>query len=189
MQEAMISTTPEAFIFMKVGEHAREPFNLILERKNREFREAGRIFWGYGGTACHPLKQVQPFARLQVKKHGAIYLLMEKIESHADPDVLPATEYSEDGIVWTPIPEGIEVTGSRYALVLDEIKPGELNLNLGSYEVGIGPSRGKTASDYIQGRIDKGCFSMKETAALTGVPEKTLSFQAALQDPYAVMLR
>jgi hypothetical protein len=37
---------PEAFIFMKVGNHASENFNAILERKNRERERAGRIFWG-----------------------------------------------------------------------------------------------------------------------------------------------
>ena len=37
---------PTAFIFMKVGNHAGETFESILERKRREFDRAGKIFLG-----------------------------------------------------------------------------------------------------------------------------------------------
>ncbi len=186
----MLTKTPESFIFMKVGEHAGEPFEKILERKNHEFKEAGMIFWGYGGTACHPLRQVQPFARLQIKQHGSIYLLMEKISSHADPDLVPASQYSEDGINWQEIPSGIKVIGSRYALVLDEIKPGQLEICIDYFEVGIGPSRGKVASEYLTGRIDKACLSSKQNpTALGSAEKKTTSLYAKLLKPYAVMLK
>src|SRR4051812_41611270 len=113
-------TLPDCFLFMKVGDHAGEPWEAILERKRREFTKAGMIFWGYGGTACHPLSQVQPFARLSIKQQGRIFLVMEHIDSKADPDIVPATQYSSDGINWKPIPEGISVLGSKYAFVLDE---------------------------------------------------------------------
>jgi hypothetical protein len=92
-----MNNPPEALIFMKVGNHASENFEAILERKNHECERAGRIFWGDGGTACHSLMQVQPFARLYVKKQGCIYLPMEPIDSKTDPDIDPAREYSDDG--------------------------------------------------------------------------------------------
>jgi len=182
---------PEAFIFMKVGEHAGEAWEAILERKNKEYQAAGRIFWGYGGTTCHPLRQVQPFARRQAKKQGAIYLLMEPIVSHALPEVLPATEYSADGVNWQPIPQGVNVIGSRYALVLDEIRPGDLEIDTDSYAVGIGPSRGKHATDYIQGRVDKACLErapVPRSAGPSGTVRVT-KFTAKLLEPYAVLLR
>jgi hypothetical protein len=186
----MISKVPEAFVFMKVGDHAREDFNSILDRKHQEFERTGRIFWGYGGMACHPLTQVQPFVRMQAQKYGAVYLLMEKIDSNADPDIVPATMYSEDGVNWMKIPDGIEVIGSRYALVLDEIKPGDLELSVVNYEVGIGPSRGKNASEYIEGRIDKACLvsTSKETKSVE--PKiKRITICARLLEPYAVLLK
>ena len=142
---------PQAFIFMKVGNHAGETFETILERKRLELTEAGRMFWGYGGTTLHPIRHVQPFARLWVQNAGSIQMIMEPIDSRADPDVLAANEYSTDGIEWEPLPSGIVVTGSRYAIVLDEISPGQLNLDLGNFEVGIGPSRGRNAADYVKG--------------------------------------
>src|SRR5260370_36832375 len=112
---------PDKVLLMKVGNHAGEKWEQILERKRREFEKTGRTFWGYGGNTCHPISIVQPFARLAVKEQGGILLVMEPIDSRAEPDIVPAKEYSRDGVTWRPIPTGIQVTGSTYALILDEI--------------------------------------------------------------------
>ena len=183
---------PEAFIFMRVGNHAGEDFESILKRKQREYEDAGMVFWGYGGTTLHPIRHVQPFAKMWEAQEGAIHIVMQTIDSKADPDVLPANEFSADGTNWAPIPPGIEVTGSRYAIVLDEIKPGELDLDLGNFEVGIGPSRGRNAARYLRGRVDKGCFVSKSSADPDVEARQKvvpISFQARLLNPYAVMLR
>ncbi len=189
----MTATHASAFIFMKVGDHAGETWTDILERKNREYKDAGRVFWGYGGTACHPLTQVQPFVRKHmVSSGGVVHLMMEPIHSQADPDVLPATEYSSDGVSWKRIPDGICVTGSRYALVLGEITPGDLDLTADDYVVGVGPSRGKRASQYIQGRIDKACLEFRPQVGVDRLADSkvhAVRFSAPLLDPYAVLLR
>jgi hypothetical protein len=184
---------PSKFIFMKVGDHAAESWEKILERKRKEYVDAGRIFWGYGGNACHPLSQVQPFAKLVLKEIDNIVLVMEYIRSDADPDVVPATQYSRDGVTWEPIPAGIKVTGSRYALVLDEIQPGDLEVNLTKYEVAVGPSAGKPAEFYLQGRTDKACFVKSREDRKVETPSekhtRKANFFARLKDPYAVLLR
>lgn len=188
----MENQLPQAFIFMRVGNHAGESFDSILERKRREFEESGKIFWGYGGTTLHPIQHVQPFAKLRVQEGGSVNIVMEQIDSKADPDILPASEFSVDGVKWEPIPTGICVTGSRYAIVLDEIRPGELDLDLGKYQVGIGPSRGRNAAAYVRGRVDKGCFTTADpTDGEPVVSERLVKvhFQARLLEPYAVMLR
>ena len=115
------------------------------------------VFWGYGGNSCHPVSRVQPFARLAIREQGNVLLVMEPINSNADPDIVPAID-SRDGVSWERIPKGINVLGSRYALVLSEIRPGELEVKLNGFEVATGPSTGKPAEAYLQGRIDKGCF-------------------------------
>ena len=183
---------PQAFIFMRVGRHAGEDFEEILERKRRELEQSGVIFWGYGGTTLHPIRQVQPFAKLWIENNGSIEILMQPIDSRADPDVLPANEFSVDGITWKTLPSGVKVTGSRYAIVLDEIKPGELSLDLGEFEVGIGPSRGRNASNYLRGRVDKGCLVARQSIGAeidAGRKPISIGYQARLKDPYAVMLR
>ena len=135
---------------------------------------------------------VQPFARLAVQEYGDIQLVMMPINSRAAPDIVPAKEYSTDGINWLPIPDGIQVTGSRYALILDEIKPGDLEVTLAEYEVALGPSTGKAAELYLQGHIDKGCFTRSRASRVETVQKSTvrkIGFRAHLKDPFAVLLR
>lgn len=187
-----LSTAPDGFVFMKVGSHAGETFDEILRRKNAEFARAGKIFWGYGGPTLHPITQVQPFARTRLENGGSIYVLMQFIDSHADPDIVPATEYSADAVTWKPIPDGIRVTGSRYALVLDEIRPGDLEIVLEDYEVALGNSRGKSAAEYLQGHVDKACLvrgEKRNLAAATLPKIRKVEFLARLQEPYAVLLK
>jgi len=173
-------------LFMKVGVHADEPLESILERKQKEVERTGFMFWGYGGGTCHPLTQVQPFARETIAAGKKMMIAMQEIESH-HTNPTPATEFSKDGLTWEPIPEDIKVTGSRYALVLEELVPGDLDLNLGELGVGIGNCRGKLATDYIQGRIDKACLS-KATSPGELTPVH-ISLTANLLEPYAVLLR
>lgn len=180
---------PNAMIFMKVGSHAGETFEEILNRKLQEYKKAGCIFWGYGGTACHPIHQVRPFVKSVVGKKGNIYLFMQSINSKANPAIIPATEYSEDGRVWKPIPNGVNVTGSRYALILDEIKPGDLDVPLDAYEVGIGPSKGKPAPDYITGHVDKACLIRRENRTYGMDKIIKVSFEAKILEPFAVLVR
>ena len=183
---------PERILFMKVGDHAGENWYDILARKRREIEVAGRSFWGYGGNTLHPISRVQPFAKLALKEQGGIFLVMEPIRSNAHPDILPATQFSRDGITWQPIPEGINVLGSRYAMILDEIRPGDLEIDFAEYVVAVGPCSGKSAPSYLQGRVDKGCFVRKSERRVHQVDQKALhkvGVVARLKDPFAVLLR
>lgn len=186
-----MNSIPECFVFMKVGKHARESLDFILERKQRELDATGKIFWGYGGGTCHPTKQVQPFCRSRILAgQTEIYLLMQSVNSLADPKIAPAREYSVDNVNWEPIPKGIQVTGSKYALVLDEIQPMNLELDPREYVVGIGDSAGKHAIDYLKGRVDKGCFERTGKVASHPVAKRhAIGLKARLQEPFAVFVR
>ena len=185
------NTISDAFIFMKVGNHAGETFEKILDRKRKEYETTGMTFWGYGGASCHPVKQVRPFALTHLKKRGSIYLLMNFVKSNYDQDTMSAREYSKDGITWEPIPKGINVTGSKYAIVLDEIVPTDLVININEYKVGIGPSRDKTAAEYLKGRTDKACLMYDPFSTIEDEKpiERKIDFAAKMQDPFAVLLR
>ena len=179
---------PDKFIFMKVGAHAGETWDMILARKREEFRRANMSFWGYGGPTCHPLTQVQPFVKNIVEVGGRVNLLMTTMDSKADPDIVPATEYSEDGVKWKPIPDGIVVTGSRYAVVLGEIQDVDLDVPLDNYAVALGPGRGRVASKYIRGRVDKACLEVG-SAIETPTYVTHITHSAEILKPYAVLLR
>jgi hypothetical protein len=179
-------------IFMKVGLHAQEDIQDIIKRKQREYEETGSIFWGYGGSTCHPLTMVQPFAK-QVEATGEeVLIIMQKMNSkHAAPAEI-AKEYSDDGVNWQPIPKGIEVRGSRYALVLDELREDDFELDLGDLEVGVGPSRGKRGDRYLLNQNDKGCFLFTERVIPVAPDEriiKPIKLVARVKSPFAVFVR
>jgi hypothetical protein len=176
-------------IFMKIGVHAQEPIEKIIDRKMREYRDAGVIFWGYGGNTCHPRTIVQPFAKEHAHRGNEIVLVMHKMTSKHDVEPTLAKEYSDDGVNWHPVPAGVNVAGSRYALVLDQLQLVEFDINLQDLTVAMGACRGTEASKYIHGRVDKGCFEVKEAQAHPAVEMKHIDLYARLKEPYAVFLR
>src|SRR2546425_9460303 len=93
-------------VFMKIGVHAQEPIDTILERKRQELTKAGVSFWGYGGPTCHPFRMVQPFAREVASAGHDVYLVMQKMDSTHFAEPKAATEYSDDGMNWKDIPAG-----------------------------------------------------------------------------------
>ena len=115
-------------LYMKVGTHARESLEDIVERKSKEIREAGYGMWGYGGNTCHPSTMVQPFAREFQARGRRIHLVMEEMDSKHFAEPNCAAEYSVDGLEWELIPEEIEVRGSRYALVIKNLRRHEIAL-------------------------------------------------------------
>ena len=186
------SKPKDAFLFMKVGPHGCESLDQILNRKEIELNEAGMIFWGYGGTVLHPQNQVQPFVDQRVGELGRIEVLMQRIEgnskvgSHAGTAKLYAANDNEP---WKCIPEGIK-TGSKHALVLEEIRECELKLDLRDYKVGIGPSEGENAANYLKGRTDKGALVKAKSTRNRPRESKYVSieYRAHLLCPYAVFL-
>lgn len=177
-------------LFMKVGTHAQEELDEIIERKRKEIEDTGYSLWGYGGNTCHPLTMVQPFARDFIEREGVIYLCMHRMTSRhfAMPD--RARELSEDGVKWREIPQSINVRGSRFALAITELESVDFELPLAQTEVAVGISRGKPGDRYISGRVDKGCLRVLE-APLPDEPPKEIhiGLAAILVEPYAVLLR
>src|SRR5271154_6762201 len=112
----------QGLLYMKVGTHAQEPLDQIFERKRKEIRDAGVAFWGYGGGTCHPETMVQPFAKSFERRGEAIYLCMEQMDSHHFAEQIAAEEYSIDGMTWQPVPGGVRVLGSRYALIVQNLR-------------------------------------------------------------------
>ena len=59
---------------------------------------------------------------------------------------------------------------------------------LGNFEVGIGLSKGKNATEYIGNRVDKGCL-VAVGSTRGGVSKRvTIGYQARLLSPYAVFV-
>ena len=158
-----------SLLFMKVGIHAREPLEEIIERKLQEIKDTGRSFWGYGGSTCHPTTMVQPFAAEQEALRNPIYLVMQKMNSNHWAEPVRADEFSVNGRDW-------EV---------------ELELPLARANVALGKSQGKSATDYISGRVDKACLTLdgNDLPLAPDEPRMQIGLVAKLESPYAVFLR
>lgn len=172
-------------LYMKVGTHAQEDLGEIVARKRREIADAGFAMWGYGGGTCHPTSMVQPFAKMS---SGPIILCMQPMKSKHFAEPIRAEEYSPDGKLWKPIPTGINVRGSRYALCIKSLENVEEELDLAETRVAIGNSRGKNGRDYVRGRVDKACLEIVgEGTGESSVVQ--IELMAEMVDPFAVLLR
>ena len=179
-------------LYMKVGTHAQEKLDDIILRKSREIAETGFGMWGYGGNTCHPTSMVQPFARDFAQRGGPILLVMEEMDSKHFAEPVCAAEYSYDGRYWNQIPDTIEVRGSRYALIIDNLRKQEFSLPLDQTRIPVGPSTGRLGSRYVSGRVDKACLEVLPEPIRTNresTKERAISLVADLAEPYAVFLR
>lgn len=172
----------ENIILMKYGYHANEEVDSIIKRKQKEIKDNGYCFWGYGGTILHPLKQTQPFC-----KDKKVYLLLTSTQSKYENNGTRALEYSIDKLNYQKIPKSINVFGSTYALVFKNLEQVNFEINLCDYEIAIGSSKGKCLKDYFGGRVDKACATYKKKSDLE---EKIhIDYIAELVSPYAVFIK
>jgi len=179
----------DAFLYMKVGVHASESLEEIIKRKRAEIKKAGVAFWGYGGSSCHPFNAVQPFVKEVTAKGTTVRLLMQEITSRHWA-VGEAKEYSADGKTYLPVPAGIKVLGSRYALVLSSLDEVDDEFALGDTAVGIGRMAGVSGARYIRGHVDKACLVYKpQNQETDGADKIQVRLSATLAEPYAVVLR
>jgi hypothetical protein len=170
---------------MKAGPHAGEGLDAIIARKQQETASAGWCLWGYGGSACHPPTQVQPHARSA--RPSPVTVMFTETTSTPAVNSSGACEYSADVREWMLVPEGHRVTGSKWALVLRGLARTCQRIDLGAYQVAVGPNAGKNLAAYLRGRCDKAC------AIPAGTPGPITSAlviaTAELAPPYSVFLR
>lgn len=176
-------------LYMKVGTHAKEGLAEIIARKREEIDKAGFAMWGYGGSTCYPTSMVQPFARAFAEKKQPIHLVMHKMNSRHYAEQVRAARFSVDGQKWEKIPEAINVLGSRYALMIKDLREHEDELDLGATRVAVGRNEGRLGSRYVQGQADKACLLVTEPELVNAERKKVkIDLVAELIDPYAVFL-
>lgn len=176
-------------VYMKVGTHAQEQLSDIIARKRREIEEEGFAMWGYGGNTCHPASMVQPFARDIAEKGRPIHLVMHEMDSRHYAEQVRAARYSVNGTDWTEIPKAINVLGSRFALMIKDLRPHDDELDLAATRVAVGPNSGRLGSRYVRGQADKACLIVGEPENVNEEAKKVkIDLVAELIDPYAVFL-
>jgi len=179
----------DSILLMKIGPQGDETLDDIINRKNLEENLLRYSYWGYGGTLCHPLHVVQPFAQSAQKNNEIVKVLFVITKSpFKGRHISEAKEYSIDKIVWDAIPSGTRITVSKYALVIRNLHKCSFDLSLAEYKVAIGPSAGRSLSDYFRFRVDKAVAYRTNSFKRDSI-KVPISFMADLVDPYAVFLR
>ena len=82
--------------------------------------------------------------------------------------------------------------GSRYALIIGDLRREQLSLPLNQTQVPVGPSTGRLGNKYVCGRVDKACLEVlakPEYIDQAEVVERRINLVAELTHPYAVFLR
>jgi len=179
-------------VFMKYGTHAGEGADRIIKRKNEEYSETNRIYWGYNGTLCHPTTQVQPFAQEATRSGKSVYLALSPTSSAPRITSEEATHYSSDKENWNSLPPGAKVTGSKYALVCGKLQKRSEKIDLSEYSVGVGNSKGTPAPNYIKGQVDKGCLIRKKDGSSSEIPFSQsiqIDWISRLVQPYSIFLK
>lgn len=176
-------------VLIKAGFHGQESLDEIVKRKSKEESVAGKVFWGYGGSLCHPISQVLPFVRRAQGPASSIRVVMPITMSKCDLTPSESREFSVDGVTWNLIPLGITVRSCRYALVIRNLRPVSEVLDLNSYSVAVGPNEGKRLSEHIRARIDKACALPRVVDQTTTASPIKIGLAAELTEPFAVLLR
>ena len=141
---------------------------------------------------------VQPFARDYEERGQTVFLCMHPMDSKHFAHPIRADEFSVDGIKWEVIPAAIRVLGSRYALVIKNLRKDNFDLPLDITQVALGNSMGASGSNYIRGRVDKACLQVvgdirARQAEINPEDEtgeaKHIGLVAELASPFAVYIR
>lgn len=187
-----ILTPGAGLLYMKVGMHAQESLDDIVERKLKEIERTGRATWGYGGSSCHPRTRVQPFAKQFADQGRPIHLVMEPMVSKHDHAPERATHWSVDNKQWEEVPEGLDALGSKFALIIGNLHTEEFDLSLDQTRVAVGGNEGKQGSLYIKGQCDKACLRFDPDVPAANADRrqiKSIGLVAELVAPYAVFLK
>lgn len=176
---------PARVVLMKYGYRGTEDVSVILRRKRAELEASGRVFWGYNGTLCDPVRQVRPFCEAAAGE--PVHLALSPTPSPLYASGTAASECSADRKTWGPVPEGVRVLDSRKALVADSLQRVDLRLDLSTCSVAVGPSRGRSAAEHLRFRVDKACLERRDAEGARR--EVQVDWLLRLAPPYAVYLR
>lgn len=99
-----------------------------------------------------------------------------------------STQWSHDGAQWRQLPDGVTVTGSEWALVLDRLEHVAETINLAAYEVAVGAQAARPATEYLRHRVGQGMLRAL-VGPLRAPAVLPVVLRGRLVEPYAVFLR
>lgn len=182
-----------SIVLMKVGSHSGFSLEEIIAMKRQEEEKYGKFFWGYAGTLCHPFRVVD-FAAQVLSNNDVLRMVMTFTSSKYFASTKKLGEFSKDGIHWEPLPDGVILTGCKYALVGKNLYTCQANIDLNSYVVWDGGpqqqwgNQGRILGDYLRGRVNKACAVISPPAKRVPYDAKAI-YVTDIVEPYCVFVK
>lgn len=183
-------------LLMKAGPYCGYSLEEIIKIKQKEEKEIGKFFWGYGGVFCRPdlIKAFASSANQNKKK--TLVLFTETKSSYKTTSEGRFTDFSENKLEWDPLPKKVLLVGNKqrphFAICGKNLKKVDLKIDLSQYQVflksGLFPDLDKNLIDYFKYRVDKalGIYTPKKT------PENKMikiNYVCELTEPHCVYIR
>lgn len=189
----MIRSDIKNIVFMKYGAHGNESSKSILSRKHDELIETGCVFWGYNGVLCHPSNQLNPFVQANKKNGEKTFLVLSKtlqeksVDCDTDIELKRAELFSFDRKQWEPIPIGVNVTNSKYAVVCSSFEDCDFKLDASQYILPFANPQNCRMSNYLGWRKNRACgvYCANDFEIL---PSKLLNISIIAEIEYAAFL-
>jgi hypothetical protein len=181
-------------VLMKYGPYYGEDTLAVIDRKRLEFSKHGYFFWGYGGTTCHPITRLRPFAKQATRFGGKVYLALTPTESKFGILTAPRKRFSVDRIrtpeEGDPLPEGIFVYRSAFALRCGELFEVKRTIDLSQYVVALDSVQPpRRLQEYLRFRTDKACANyFPSSEGLEKGKLVQIDYIAEVLPPYAYFL-
>ena len=178
----------ETCVLMKVGSHGDESFKEIIERKLREQEKCGFMLWGYSGNLMDAF-MTRNHLKSKWKNGKKPVILMIETKSPFRNSPIKSTVFSLDKRYWHKLPENAFTTGCDKAIICKGLKEVNFQLNLVSYKVSVGLSKGRILNDYMKHRTDKACAEFFDPPEYTKADFVTVNWIAEIIPPFAVYLK
>ena len=179
---------------MKVGPYCGYSLNEIVKIKQKEEKQVGKFFWGYGGVFCRPhvIKSFVSYA-----KSNPVVLFTETKSNFCPTNSNHFRYFSEDNSSWSPLDKKVLLVGNtsvpHFAITMKNFEKVESNINLSDYvpftSKEMFPSLNRRFDDYFKYRVDKACGVYNPANRNSNEKMMKISYMAELVKPYGVYIK
>lgn len=148
---------------MKAGPYCGYSLDEIIKIKQKEEKEIGKFFWGYGGVFCRPNILQTFISKAQSENEKVWVLFSETKSSYTTTTQDRFTEFSKDSNTWERLSDKVLLVGNiqkkHFAITANNLVKNEFDLNIANYATmtGIFPNTNKYLDTYFRYRVDKAC--------------------------------
>ena len=181
---------------MKAGPYCGYSLDEIIKIKQKEEKNIGKFFWGYGGVFCRP-DLINAFAsNARQNKKKVLVLFTETKSSYKTTGEGRFSDFSQNKLKWDPLPKEVLLVGNtkkpHFAICGKNLKKADSKIDLSQYQVflksGLFSDLNKNLADYFKYRVDKACGIYSPNKASENRVIK-IDYICELTEPYCVYIK